>query len=120
MISVDYFQDFTERARIRLEQHQCHNVELVTGDGCQGWLEKAPYDVVVMTGAIDAVTETQRLQLLPHGKLLVILGREPVMKALLYVLEQDGSFTETLLFSTCIPPLIDKLKPREFVFEGQG
>ncbi|MGQ3891964.1 protein-L-isoaspartate O-methyltransferase family protein [Legionella sp. CNM-4043-24] len=116
VISIDYFADFTEAAKRRLEQQQCDNVELITGDGCRGWLDKAPYDVIVMTGAVDAITETHRLQILPGGKLCAIVGEAPVMQCLLMTLDHDGNWTEDVLFETCVPSLIDKLKRKEFIF----
>ncbi|MDP1602922.1 MAG: protein-L-isoaspartate O-methyltransferase [Legionella sp.] len=116
IISVDYFQEFTHTARKKLEQYNCSNVELITGDGCRGWLDKAPYDVVILTGAIETITETHRLQVLPGGKLVAIVGKEPVMQCLLLTLDHMGNWTQELLFETCIPPLINQLKPKEFVF----
>lgn len=116
VISIDYYQDFTQAARAKLAQYHCDNVELITGDGCRGWLDKAPYDVIVMTGAIDAITETHRLQVLPGGKLCAIVGREPVMQCLLLTLDHNNNWTETVLFETCVPALINKLKPKEFQF----
>ncbi|QRN04399.1 methyltransferase domain-containing protein [Legionella sp. MW5194] len=116
VISVDYYADLTNDARAKLEKYHCHNVELITGDGSRGWLDKAPYDVVLLTGAVDAVTETHRLQVLPGGKLFAIVGRAPVMQGRLYTLDHQGNWSDRLLFETNLPPLIDKLKPKEFVF----
>lgn len=116
VLSVDYYQDFTEQARLKLNEHQCTNVELITGDACRGWLEKAPYDVVIFTGSIDIVTDTQRLQVLPGGKLFVIVGKEPVMQGQLHTLDHNDTWHGKVLFETCLPPLIDKSKPKEFVF----
>lgn len=116
VISVDYFADFTKEAAAKLQQFKCDNVELITADACRGYLDKAPYDVVLLTGAIEQVTETLRLQVLPGGQLCVILGNGPVMHCYLYKLDHAGNWTQQLLFETNIPPLIDKLKPKEFVF----
>jgi protein-L-isoaspartate(D-aspartate) O-methyltransferase len=116
VISVDYYADFTTDAARKLKAHRCDNIELITGDACQGWLEKAPYDVVIFTGAIEKITETQRLQILPGGKLFAIEGKSPVMKGTLYELDHDEHWQELLLFETGIPLLIDKSKPKEFVF----
>jgi len=116
VISVDYYSDFTTLARKQLEAHDRNNVELITGDAGRGWLDKAPYDVMVFTGAIDALTETHRLQLLPGGKMFTIIGRPPVMLGQLHHLDHDGNWDAELVFETCIPSLIDKLKPNEFVF----
>src|SRR3989338_4492633 len=80
VISIDYYSDFTLSAARKLEAHHCDNVELFTGDGCRGWLEKAPYDIVVYTGAIEKLTKTHKLQILPGGKLFAIEGTSPAMK----------------------------------------
>ncbi|KTD38676.1 protein-L-isoaspartate-O-methyltransferase [Legionella nautarum] len=116
VLSIDYFSDFTSYARRKLNEHRCTNVELITGDACRGWLDKAPYDVVILTGAVETITETHRLQILPGGKLFAIVGKEPVMQGQLHQLAHDGSWHGHVLFETCTPPLIDKLKRKEFVF----
>ncbi|MBA2651355.1 MAG: protein-L-isoaspartate O-methyltransferase [Tatlockia sp.] len=116
VLSIDYFQDFTEHARRKLNEHHCTNVELITGDACRGWLEKAPYDVVVFTGAIETLSETQRLQIVPGGKLFAIVGSKPVMQGQLHRLDHDDNWHAELSFETYLPNLIDKSKPNEFVF----
>ncbi|KTD67099.1 MULTISPECIES: protein-L-isoaspartate O-methyltransferase family protein [Legionella] len=116
VISVDYYADFTAHAAHQLKKHHCNNVELITGDASQGWLESAPYDVVIFTGAIEKINETQRLQILPGGKLFVIEGNSPVMQGRLYELDHGEHWHNELIFETDVPLLIDKSKPKEFVF----
>ncbi|MGL5742468.1 MAG: protein-L-isoaspartate O-methyltransferase family protein [Legionella sp.] len=116
VISVDYYADFTAHAARKLKAHHCDNVELITGEASQGWLESAPYDVVIFTGAVEKLNETQRLQILPGGKLFIIEGNPPVMKGRLYELDHNEHWSNSLLFETGIPLLIDKSKPKEFVF----
>lgn len=116
VISIDYFQDFTASAKVKLEQHQCDNVTLVTGNGCHGWFEKAPYDVVILTGAIDAITESLKLQILPGGQLFAIVGRAPVMQGQLHQLNHQNEWSMDIIFETYLPPLIDPLKRQDFVF----
>ncbi len=116
VISVDCYADFTSAAATKLKAHHCDNVELITGDASRGWLEKAPYDVVVFTGALEQLTKTHKLQILPGGKLFSIEGKSPIMQARLYSLDHEAVWTESFLFETDIPALIDHLKPKEFVF----
>lgn len=116
VISIDYYADFTVEAARKLKKHHCDNVELITGDGVQGWLEKAPYDVVVFTGALEKINDTHRLQVLPGGKLFTIEGTFPVMQGQLNELDHSGNWLTSLLFETCIPFLINKAKSKEFVF----
>lgn len=116
VISVDYYADFTHAARQKMAEHNCLNVELFTGDGLQGWLDFAPYDVIVFTGALEQLSEIQRLQLLPGGKLFAILGTAPIMQSKLYALDHAGIWSEQVIFETCLPGLIDKSKPIVFDF----
>lgn len=115
VISIDYFSDFTQTAKQRLAQYQCNNVELYTGDASHGWIERAPYDAIVFTGAIPELLETHRLQLAPGGKLFAITGPSPAMKGRLHTCSATEWHSQ-LLFETGVPPLIDPLKKQSFVF----
>lgn len=116
VISVDYYAQFTTHAAAKLKQHHCDNVALITGDAGQGWLESAPYDVVVFTGAVEKINETIKLQILPGGKLFIIEGKAPVMQGILYELSHDEIWQDSLIFETEIPLLINQTKTKEFVF----
>ncbi len=116
VVSVDYFQDLTLSATNHLRQHECNHVELFTGDACQGWFDQAPYDVIVLTGAVDAITETHKLQVLPGGKLFAIVGKSPIMQGQLHRLSHDNTWSVDVVFETCLPPLIDPLKRTDFIF----
>lgn len=116
VISLDYYASFTTSAQRKLSEYQCDNVELLTGDASRGWLDKAPYDIIVFTGAIKVLQDTHRLQLLQGGKLFAIVGIEPVMQGQLHTLDRSGTWHTQVIFETNLPPLIDKLKPNDFVF----
>lgn len=116
VISVDFYADFTAAAAARLKAHHCDNVELFTGDASRGWLEKAPYDVVVFTGGIEKLTKTHKLQVLPGGKLFSIEGDSPAMQGRLYSLDHNENWTNMFLFETDTPVIVDRLKPKKFVF----
>ena len=116
VISVDYFSDFTTQARVKLAAHQCTNVELHTGDAWNGWVDQAPYDVLVITGAMESLTETLRLQVVPGGKIVAIVGKDPVMQAQLHTLNHQGEWQVEVLFETQLPALITSAKPNDFVF----
>ncbi len=116
VISIDCFADMTAMARQNLAAHQCTNVELITGDACNGWLDLAPFDAIVFTGAIESITQTHRLQVLPGGKLFAIVGKEPVMEGQLHSLDHADNWQHQVIFDTNIPPLINKLKHKDFVF----
>ncbi len=116
VISVDYFPEFTISASSKLNQYECSNVELITTDGVNGHVEKAPYDVVVYTGALKSLTELQKLQVLPGGKLFAFIGESPVIHAKLFNIDHNDNWNEKLLYSTDIPMLINKLAKEPFIF----
>lgn len=116
VLSIDYYSEFTTNAARKLSIHHCDNVDLITGDASQGWLESAPYDVIVFTGALEQLNETHKLQILAGGKLFAIEGKPPVMQARLHQLDHQETWHQSMIFETGIPLLIDKLKPKEFVF----
>ncbi|WP_367606530.1 protein-L-isoaspartate O-methyltransferase [Legionella sp. W05-934-2] len=116
VISIDYFSDLTKLAESNLALLALDNVELITGDAAKGWLEGAPYDVVIMTAAIERIEESHRLQVLPGGKLFAIVGRDPIMSGQLHHYSHEQTWTSEELFETNIPMMIDKSKPKEFVF----
>ena len=116
VISVEYYSDLTQSAKRNLEKFQCNNVEFLTGDGIHGWVDAAPYDVMILSGAIDAIDETMRLQVAPGGKIVAIVGRAPVMQAQLHELDHQGQWHKKILFETNLPELINIAKSKEFVF----
>ncbi len=117
VISVDYYADFTTRARQMLAEHNCTNVELFTGDASQGWVDLAPFDVVIFSGALEELHEFQRLQVVPGGQLFAIMGKPPVMQGQLHWLDHDEVWHQRLIFETCLPPLLGNLKHNPFVFQ---
>ncbi|MCX7117524.1 MAG: protein-L-isoaspartate O-methyltransferase [Legionellales bacterium] len=116
VISIDYFADFHANASTQLAKFQCKNVELLTGDASRGWVDQAPYDAIVLTGGIEALTDDHRLQVLPGGKLFAIIGRKSAMQGQIHHLNHQGQWQYDIIFETNIPPLIDALKPNDFVF----
>lgn len=116
VISIDYYANFSNSALEKLNKYRCTNVELITGDAFSGWLDKAPYDVIVFTGAIEALSEMHRLQLAPGGRLFAIVGNGPTMQAQLHELNHKDEWQTKLIFETQLPKLINKLKPNDFVF----
>lgn len=116
VISIDYYASFTNMAQRHLAQYRCDNVELITGDGISGWVDEAPYDVIIFSGAVESLADTQRLQILPGGKLFAIVGQSPVMQAQMHYLDHQEKWRMSVVFETDLPPLFDKLKSNRFVF----
>jgi len=111
--SVDYYADFNEAAKPKLKTFAKDNITLKTGDASLGWVDNAPYDVVVYTGAIEKLSEMQKLQVVPGGRLFAVVGEAPVMRGELHTLSHDKTWQHTVLFETVLPKLISHAKHAE-------
>lgn len=116
VVSVDLFESLTQHAQRCLDAQGITNVSLLTGNAVDGWMDAAPYHVIVLTGSVDELTETLRQQLLPHGKLLALIQKGPITQAQLHSLDDQGQWHEQILFETRIDPLLKQPIRRSFLF----
>jgi len=96
------------------------NVTVDLGDGARGWSgsgrSAAPYDVIIVSGALPVLPETLLAQLKVGGRLAAIVGEAPVMTAQ-QVTRVSAKAWETLkLFETCVKPLRNAWRPSTFRF----
>ncbi len=116
VVSVEIDQQLSSSAAQKLRQHGITNVTLEIGDASKGWGQKAPYDVIAVTGSLPIMCDELKLQLKVGGRLFVITGSEPAMSAMLITRVSENQWAEEELFETVIPPLANAEKPSKFVF----
>jgi protein-L-isoaspartate(D-aspartate) O-methyltransferase len=91
------------------------NVSVVSGALNAGWEKEAPYDVIMMEGAVEVVPGTLFSQLRDGGRLLAVVGAMPMGKATIYR-ASGGHVTAQPLFDAAAPALPGFAKPPAFVF----
>jgi protein-L-isoaspartate(D-aspartate) O-methyltransferase len=114
--SVDLFEDFTEGARETLKQQGIDNVTLETADAASGLDSDKHYDVIAVTGSLPVLQREFHGLLNQGGRLFVIVGRPPIMQALLITRVGAQEWNRESLFETSIPPLINAPQPGDFKF----
>lgn len=114
--SVDIVPEFTVQARQKLAAHGIANVTLETGDAARGWPNHAPYDAIVLTGSVPCLVPEIERQLTIGGRLLAVVGDEPVMTARRITRVSESAFSREGLFETCIKALRNAPHPERFVF----
>ena len=114
VVSVDIFPEFTARAAGKLQRDNIRNVELRTADGLALDADEQ-FDAVVVTGSVPELDDRFAGLLRPGGRLFVVVGREPVMDALLITVNRDGEFSRESLFETVVAPLVNAERPEPFV-----
>jgi len=74
VVSVERHAELAEAARRNLRSAGIGNVEVVVGDGWEGWAGKAPYDAIVVSAAAVEVPPPLSEQLAERGRLVVPLA----------------------------------------------
>lgn len=90
-------------------------VEVAIGPLSAGWPSQAPYDVIVLNGAFDITPKALLRQLKPGGRLVGVLGRGPLGKAMLYC-SIGGESGGRPIFDAAAPLLPGFTAPEAFVF----
>lgn len=75
VISVERHAELADAARANLATARITNVEVVVGDGWDGWPERAPYDAIVVSASADGSPTALVEQLDEGGRLVVPLKR---------------------------------------------
>lgn len=114
--SVEIEPELKTVAEKNLRAHDINNVTIELGDAARGWSKDEPYDVIVLTASTPVLPEAFQKSLQPGGRMIAIVGEEPVMEALLVTCKQSGVYHSVKMFETCIPPLINAQQPERFAF----
>jgi len=72
--TLERIPELAEKARLRLDDLGCANVNVRIGDGSQGLPEHAPYDGILVTAAAPRVPESLKAQLADGGRLVLPVG----------------------------------------------
>lgn len=91
------------------------NAEVVSGKAAAGWSAKAPYDAILLGGAVAEVPRALTEQLKEGGRLAAVIRNGGVAKAMLYM-RTGGNVSARRLFDAAIPPLPGFEAAEAFVF----
>ena len=114
--SVDIDPQLVEMARVNLKREGITNVSVDLGDGANGWSMYAPYDAIVISASTPELPQQFYDDLKVGGRMVVIVGRAPVMQAQLIVRMTETSFSSVMLFETVAAPLINAFQGKTFSF----
>ncbi len=116
--SVEITPGFKVEAEQRLSEMGYANIRVEIGDGSKGWPEGAPYDAILITGALPYLPEAFKEQLAQSGRLVAILDQSPpVQEAVRLTRIGEDAFREDSLFELeGVPHLQGVEKKKVFVF----
>lgn len=92
------------------------NVQVVQGDGAQGFPLGHELDVIVISGGLPFVPEAFFKQIKVGGRIAAFVGTGPVMEAEIIRRTGDASFETFKIFETRVPMLHNAQQPSTFKF----
>lgn len=114
--SFEVFLDFTEQAKSNLAALDLTNIEFITDDVNKHLSANMQYDVICCTAGLPLYPEDYKQCLRVGGRLFVIIGNAPSMQALLITRTDENTWSETVLFETVVPTMINAKMPESFNF----
>jgi len=105
VVSIESRPALAEQARRNLAAAGVNNVTVEIGDGANGWPARGPYDAIVVSASLPELPAALLQQLAPGGRLAAIVGRAPVMEAVLVTRTGEDVYNTVNLFETVVAPL---------------
>ena len=116
VVSLEIEPDLVRLARENLQKAGVRNVDVREADGAHGLAAEGPFDVIVLSGSVAEVPSALLQQLKVGGRLVTIVGEEPVMRATLMTRTGDASYTTAQRWDTLAPRLLHFPAPPRFRF----
>ena len=107
--SIEILESLAVTARKNLEQLRYKNIEILVGDGYQGWPEKAPFDAILVTAAAPQVPPALVAQLKPGGRMVIPVGSSGGIQYLMLIEKRaDGGINERRVLPVRFVPLVPR------------
>lgn len=105
VLSLEIDAHLAAQAQANLQKAGVTNVVVRTADGNQGAAADGPFDVIVLSGSVAEVPAALLQQLAVGGRLVAIVGDEPMMRATLITRTSESSWTTTEPWDSNAPRL---------------
>ena len=112
--SIDIHDDFIAAARKNLDAAEVNNANLECMDAMTE-LPQGEFDAIAVTGSVPRIDDRFVQALKPGGRLFLVVGKSPLMSALLIV-RAGEELQQNYLFETDIPALENIVSEPVFFF----
>ncbi|MEY4266443.1 MAG: hypothetical protein RIS90_978 [Pseudomonadota bacterium] len=116
VLTLEIVPELAQMARSNLQKAGIHNAEVRTADGAQGAAADGPFDVILLSGSVAEVPPLLLNQLKVGGRLVAIVGDEPVMRATLVTRTGEANYLTRQPWDTVAPRLLHFPEPSHFHF----
>ncbi len=116
VLTLEIDNELAQTAHANLQRAGALNVEVRVADAAQANLSNdGPFDAIVLSGSVAELPQSMLDLLKPGGRLMAIVGDEPMMRATL-VQHAGASLISTQPWDTCAPRLLNFPEPARFRF----
>ena len=116
VISLEISPELAALARANLQKAGVHNAEVRQADGAAGLPSEGPFDAILLSGSVAEVPHALLEQLKVGGRLVAIVGDEPVMQATVVTRASQTDYRTTTPWDTLAPRLLNFPHPASFTF----
>ncbi|UOD31604.1 protein-L-isoaspartate O-methyltransferase [Massilia violaceinigra] len=114
--TVEINPELKELAASNLANAGLNNVTVELGNGAEGWDKGAPFDVIVISGALESLPEVFLKQVKVGGRIAAIIGQAPVMSAQVITRVSETAYDTVKVFETNVKMLSTSVKSSHFTF----
>jgi len=116
VLSFEIHANVAQAAQRHLAQAGITNAQVRAQDGAMGAPSDGPFEAIVLGGSVSEVPQALLDQLAMGGRLIAIVGEEPVMQTTLFTRVGSQSWRSQVLWDTLAPPLQGFAQPSAFHF----
>ncbi len=114
--TIDIAPELKALAEANLAKAGIANVTVELGNGLEGYAKGAPFDVIVISGALEEVPEALLKQIKVGGRIAAIIGQAPVMSAQVTTRVSETAYDTVKVFETNVKPLASAVNASRFTF----
>ena len=105
VLTLEINPALAQQAKANLQAAGVSNVEVRTADGSQGAAADGPFNVIFLSGSVPEVPQVLLNQLTIGGRLLAVVGEDPVMRASVITRTSEQQWQTSEPWDTIAPRL---------------
>jgi protein-L-isoaspartate(D-aspartate) O-methyltransferase len=98
--TVEIVPELKAMAEANLARAGVTNAKVELGNGAQGWANGAPFDVIVISGALEVLPDAFLKQVKVGGRIAAIIGEAPSMSANIITRVSETAYDTVKVFET--------------------
>ena len=114
--TVEIQPELKAMAEANLARAGVTNVSVELGNGLEGHAAGAPFDVIVISGGLEALPEVFLKQVKVGGRIACIIGQAPVMSAQIVTRVSETAYDTVKVFETNVKQLSAAAHASRFTF----